>query len=385
MADVGVADTEGKIASLIKRATSADTYQGWTGPKEVEGKLIEGSFHSHQVPLPKAGSDDTQLKALKTWLGSYKINELLQDSKPNKEILNLLPTKDEKKLGQLKMTYEPHIDIKAVDWKQFGVEKRTDQSCMKLAGKFLDQVFQENPKTIRLFSPDELESNKLDAVLDHTTRDFQWDQYSRAIGGRVTEVLSEHNCQGFMQGYTLTGRTAIFPSYESFLGIVHTMMVQYSKFVKIAREVTWRGDLPSINYIETSTWARQEHNGFSHQNPSFIGAVLNIKPEAARVPLPPSYLYPPPDFADQNPRRSTSPRTQTASYPPSTTASNPATKPTSSSVPNSPQPSTSPQPKPKPTAAKAPPSGPSHPRPPTTKPTTQTSSSSASASRSPSK
>ncbi|KAK4097268.1 D-xylulose 5-phosphate/D-fructose 6-phosphate phosphoketolase [Parathielavia hyrcaniae] len=263
------------------------TPKGWTGPKEVEGKIIEGSFHSHQVPLPKANSDKTQLKALNDWLSDYKINELLDGGKPTDTILSILPSKDEKKLGQIKATYDPYIGLKAVDWTEFGVEKGSQQSCMKITGKLLDKVFQENPKTIRLFSPDELESNKLDAVLDHTQRNFQWDEYSRANGGRVIEVLSEHNCQGFMQGYTLTGRTAIFPSYESFLGIVHTMMVQYSKFVKIAREVRWRGDLPSINYIETSTWARQEHNGFSHQNPSFIGAVLNVKPEAARVYLPP--------------------------------------------------------------------------------------------------
>lgn len=282
MADAGVADAEGEHPTPAN-LPDIDTRQGWTGPKEVEGKIIEGSFHSHQVPLPKAGSDETELRALQDWLGSYKIGELLKDGKPTEEVLSILPSKDEKKLGQLKITYEPHIGLKAVDWKQFGVDKGGDESCMKVTGAFLDQVFQENPKSIRLFSPDELESNKLDAVLKHTQRNFQWDQYSRANGGRVIEVLSEHNCQGFMQGYTLTGRTAIFPSYESFLGIVHTMMVQYSKFVKIAREVSWRGDLPSINYIETSTWARQEHNGFSHQNPSFIGAVLNCKPEAARV------------------------------------------------------------------------------------------------------
>jgi xylulose-5-phosphate/fructose-6-phosphate phosphoketolase len=158
---------------------------------------------------------------------------------------------------------------------------------MKVTGTFFDKVATENPKSFRMFSPDELESNKLDAILDHTNRNFQWDEYSRAKGGRVIEVLSEHQCQGFMQGYTLTGRTAVFPSYESFLGIVHTMMVQYSKFNKIARQVPWRGDLSSINYIETSTWTRQEHNGFSHQNPSFIGAVLNLKAEVARVYLPP--------------------------------------------------------------------------------------------------
>ncbi|KAK0610688.1 XFP N-terminal domain-containing protein, partial [Bombardia bombarda] len=263
------------------------TPKGWGGPKEVDGKIIEGSFHSHQVPLAKANSDESQLKALQDWLSSYNISKLIQDGKPTDTILRTIPTNDEKKLGQLKTTYDPYIELKTTDWQEFAVEKGTDQSCMQVTGKYLDRIFQENPTNIRLFSPDELESNKLNAILDHTQRNFQWDQYSRANGGRVIEVLSEHCCQGFMQGYTLTGRTALFPSYESFLGIVHTMMVQYQKFVKIAREVKWRGDLSSINYIETSTWARQEHNGFSHQNPSFIGAVLNLKAEAARVYLPP--------------------------------------------------------------------------------------------------
>ncbi|KAK0714428.1 XFP N-terminal domain-containing protein [Apiosordaria backusii] len=263
------------------------TPKGWTGPKVVEGKIIEGSFHSHQVPLPKAGVEDGQLGELREWLESYRIGELIQDGRPTEEVTRILPRENERRLGQNRLTYDPYVELKRVDWREFTVEKGTDQSCMKVTGKFLDKVFQENPESIRLFSPDELESNKLDAILDHTQRNFQWDEYSRANGGRVIEVLSEHDCQAFMQGYTLTGRTAIFPSYESFLGIVHTMMVQYSKFVKIAREVKWRGDLASINYIETSTWARQEHNGFSHQNPSFIGAVLNLKAEAARVYLPP--------------------------------------------------------------------------------------------------
>lgn len=263
------------------------TPKGWTGPKEVDGKIVEGSFHSHQVPLPKAGTDDTHLNALREWLSNYKISDLIKDGKPTESILRGLPQIEEKRLGQLKTTYDPYVGLKPVEWRHFAVEKGTDQSCMTVTGSFLDKVFQANPTSIRLFSPDELESNKLDAILDHTQRNFQWDEYSRANGGRVIETLSEHDCQGFMQGYTLTGRTALFPSYESFLGIVHTMMVQYSKFVKIAREVKWRGDLASINYIETSTWARQEHNGFSHQNPSFIGAVLNLKAASARVYLPP--------------------------------------------------------------------------------------------------
>lgn len=271
------------LARFVCGAISLLCTQGWSGPKKVDGEFIEGSFHSHQVPLPKANKDTGQLKALQEWLASYEIGNLLPNGKPSHHILDTLPKEDDKKLGQIKATYNPFTGLKEVEWMPFGVEKGKDASCMQVIGTFLDKVFQENPQRIRLFSPDELESNKLDAVLNNTGRNFQWDEYSRAQGGRVIEVLSEHCCQGFMQGYTLTGRIGIFPSYESFLGIIHTMMVQYSKFVKIAREIEWRGDLSSINYIETSTWARQEHNGFSHQNPSFIGAVLNLKATAARV------------------------------------------------------------------------------------------------------
>jgi xylulose-5-phosphate/fructose-6-phosphate phosphoketolase len=127
----------------------------------------------------------------------------------------------------------------------------------------------------------------LDAVLRDSSRNFQWDVASRAKGGRIIEVLSEHMCQGMLQGYTLTGRTGMFPSYEAFLGIIATMAIQYSKFNKMARETKWHGSVGSINYVETSTWARQEHNGFSHQNPSFVSILLNLKPEWTRIYLPP--------------------------------------------------------------------------------------------------
>ncbi|KAF4967904.1 hypothetical protein FZEAL_10463 [Fusarium zealandicum] len=263
------------------------TPKGWTGPKKVDGEFIEGSFHAHQIPVPNASKDEEHLKILQTWLQTYDAGRLLKDGKPAKSIMDIIPQKDDKRLGQLTQTYNPYKALDLPDWKPFAVEKSGQSSSMQQTGQFLDKVIEENPKSFRIFSPDELESNKLSAVLEHTGRNFQWDQFSRAQGGRVIEILSEHCCQGWMQGYTLTGRTALFPSYESFLGIIHTMMVQYSKFNKIAREVDWRGDLSSINYIETSTWARQEHNGFSHQNPSFIGAVLNLKAEAARVYLPP--------------------------------------------------------------------------------------------------
>jgi xylulose-5-phosphate/fructose-6-phosphate phosphoketolase len=264
------------------------TPKGWGGPKKVDGQFVEGSFHSHQVPLMKAKSNKEHLAELQKWLLSYDPAKLFTETgDATDSIKSIIPADSYKRLGQRDETYNHHEALNVPDWRKFGVEKGTEESCMKVIAKLLDQAFVDNPKSLRIFCPDELESNKLDAVLNHTNRNFQWDEFSNAKGGRVIEILSEHTCQGFLQGYTLTGRTGIFPSYESFLGIIHTMMVQYSKFSKMAIETGWRKDISSINYIETSTWTRQEHNGFSHQNPSFIGAVLNLKPSAARVYLPP--------------------------------------------------------------------------------------------------
>lgn len=263
------------------------TIKGWHGPKELNGEFIEGSFHSHQVPLPNAKKDDTELKLLQDWLRAYKPDELFtEEGKPVDEVLSLVPQVDEKRLGQRPEVYKGYIPLDIPSWKEFGVERGIQESCMKTIGDFLRTVIDKNQSTFRMFSPDELVSNKLDAVFASTGRNFQPDPLSRD-GGRIIEILSEHTCQGMMQGYTLTGRTALFPSYEAFLGIIHTMMVQYSKFMKMGLETNWRQDIGSLNYLETSTWARQEHNGFSHQNPSFIGAVLNVKPSAARVYLPP--------------------------------------------------------------------------------------------------
>ncbi|KAF7950739.1 uncharacterized protein EAE97_002291 [Botrytis byssoidea] len=263
------------------------TPKGWSGPKIVDGEYVEGSFHAHQVPLMAVKSNKDQLADLQKWLLSYGPAKLFTESGDVVDSVKAIIPPEHKKLGQRPETYKNHEVLKVPDWKKYGVEKGTEVSCMKAIGDLIDQTLVDNPKSLRLFSPDELVSNKLDAVFKHTGRDFQWDEFSHAQGGRVIEILSEHTCQGFLQGYTLTGRTGIFPSYESFLGIIHTMMVQYSKFNKMARETRFRADLSSLNYIETSTWTRQEHNGFSHQNPSFIGAVLNLKPTAARVYLPP--------------------------------------------------------------------------------------------------
>jgi xylulose-5-phosphate/fructose-6-phosphate phosphoketolase len=265
------------------------TPKGATGPKMLDGEFIEGSFHSHQVPLMKAKTDKEQLADLQKWLDSYKPRELFTEDGADvvDAIKRIIPKDDKKKLGQRVETYKAHEPIKVTDWRPYGVARGSAASPMKTVGALLDQVLQDNPTSMRVFSPDELTSNKLDKIFDNTGRNFQWDEFSFNTGGRVIEMLSEHTLQGFLQGYTLTGRTGLFPSYESFLGIVHTMLVQYSKFQKVARETSWRGDISSLNYIETSTWTRQEHNGFSHQNPSFVGAVLNLKPTAARVYLPP--------------------------------------------------------------------------------------------------
>ncbi|KAK0235877.1 phosphoketolase [Armillaria nabsnona] len=264
------------------------TPKGLAGPKSFHGELIEGSFHSHQVPLPNAKTSAEELAELQRWLKSYKPEELFTaEGSPVGEILSVIPEESEKKLGQKKESYKAYVPLDLPEWNDLAVEKGSQESCMKAIGRFLKEVVDQNPSTFRIFSPDELVSNKLDAVLENSGRNFQWDIASRANGGRVVEILSEHTCQGMLQGYTLTGRTGLFPSYEAFLGIVHTMMVQYAKFAKMAAETSWRQDVGSINYLETSTWTRQEHNGFSHQNPSFIGAVLNLKSISARVYLPP--------------------------------------------------------------------------------------------------
>jgi len=264
------------------------TPKGWTGPKKVHGEFVEGSFRAHQVPLAAAKSEPDELKDLQKWLLSYKPEELFkEDGDVVDEIKSVIPDKPERLLGQKPESYNSYEQLAETPWEPLAVKKGSSASSMQLLGKLLELVIKDNPKSFRIFSPDEFESNKLAAVLNSTGRNMQWDQYSWGQGGRLIETLSEHQCQGFMQGYTLTGRTALFPSYEAFLDIVHSMMVQYAKFQKMAQECPWRKHIASLNYLETSTWTRQEHNGYSHQNPSFIGAVLNLKPNAARVYLPP--------------------------------------------------------------------------------------------------
>ncbi|KND03602.1 uncharacterized protein SPPG_01077 [Spizellomyces punctatus DAOM BR117] len=265
------------------------TPKGWTGPQEVHGKQIVGTWRAHQVPLPHVHTDDEEFAALEKWLRSYKPEELFNKGVPNEDLLKAFP-KPERMMGRNPKTYAAYKPLDLPDFKNLGCKqtlKRDEwQSCMVVGGKYLAGVIEKNPASFRIFSPDELESNKLSAVLEKTHRNFQWDPFSDK-DGRVIEVLSEHQCQGWMQGYTLTGRVALFPSYESFLPIITTMVIQYAKFQKVARETKWRKDIASITYIESSTLWRQEHNGYSHQNPSFIDALINLKTNMIRIYFPP--------------------------------------------------------------------------------------------------
>jgi xylulose-5-phosphate/fructose-6-phosphate phosphoketolase len=179
------------------------TPKGWSGPKVVDGEFVEGSFHAHQVPLMAAKTNKDQLADLQKWLLSYGPAQLFTETGDAvASIKGIIPAEPHKKLGQRIETYKNYEPLNVPDWRKYGVEKGGEESCMKAIGNLIDQALVDNPKSLRIFSPDELVSNKLDAVFNHTGRDFQWDEFSNARGGRVIEILSEHTCQGFLQGYS---------------------------------------------------------------------------------------------------------------------------------------------------------------------------------------
>ena len=276
------------------------TKKGWTGIRELAGQSVEGSWRSHQAVVKNAKSDATELAALEEWLGSYRFSELFDAEKGfSDDVLAVVP-ESKRRLGANEHAYGgkrvytplklPEIEECAEDTTIPGT---IGSSSMRRTGCYLNKVFQLNEDTqnFRLFSPDETYSNKLDEVFNTTTRPFTWPRKSSDqdmdIGGRVMEVLSEHSLQGLMQGYVLTGRHGVFASYEAFIQIVSSMADQYAKFLKVARQTSWRGDVPSFNYILTSSGWRQEHNGFSHQNPSFIDDMLQRQGCFVNVHFPP--------------------------------------------------------------------------------------------------
>lgn len=275
------------------------TLKGMTGPAEVDGNPVEGSFRSHQVPAKDLKENPEHLRIVEKWLRSYRPQELFgRDGRPAEDILKLCPA------GNRRMAMNPHAigantrkELELPDMTMHSLETKKPgelfTSGMEKLGGYLRDLVRLNSKkrNFRIFCPDELESNRLGAVLETTARQYQWpaprnsEHLSRE--GRVMEMLSEHNCQGWLQGYLLTGRHGIFPCYEAFISIVDGMMNQYAKFLKTSAETPWRKPVSSLNYLLTSEAWRQDHNGYSHQGPGFINSLLTKKGHTYRIYFPP--------------------------------------------------------------------------------------------------
>lgn len=275
------------------------TPKGWTCPKELNGKPLEGSFRSHQVPLTKVKKDSAQLAMLEAWMRSYKPEELFTESGDLRRDLKQLIPAAELRLGASKYANGGEVAEKLhmPDYRQYALEVKQpgaiqDEATRRM-GSLLRDVFKlnEEQKNFRLFCPDETSSNRLDDVFEVTNRTFAGEIISTddhvAADGRVMEVLSEHLCQGWLEGYLLTGRHGLFPCYEAFVSIVDTMMAQHAKWLKTCNEISWRKPIPSLNYLLTSHTWRQDHNGYSHQGPGFIDAVANKKSSVIRIYFPP--------------------------------------------------------------------------------------------------
>ena len=271
--------------------------KGWTGPKVVDGVQIEGTFRAHQVPLAEVRTKPDHLAQLVAWMESYRPTELFDEAgTPRPELLEFPPG------GTRRISANPHAngglllrDLSLPDFRTYGVDVplpgTTSSEATRVLGAFLRDVIVRNPDRFRIFGPDETMSNRLNAVFEVTER--QWlaetipgDDHL-APEGRVMEVLSEHLCEGWLEGYLLTGRHGLFNCYEAFTHIVDSMFNQHAKWLKTTREIPWRRPIASLNYLLTSHVWRQDQNGFSHQDPGFIDHVVNKKAEVIRVYLPP--------------------------------------------------------------------------------------------------
>ena len=264
--------------------------KGSSGVVENNGEKIEGNSLAHQVPLLNAKSDEKELKKLEEWLKSYKFEELFDFEKGEFKpwLDDFLPEKSSR-IGQNRFV-DANLNFAELRLPEIRERISEKSLAMNAVGDFLKEVFEKNPENFRFFSPDETYSNKLDAIFKVTSRSWQreikpWEK-DLAKNGRVTEILSEHSLQGLLQGYILTGRHGVLTSYEAFAPIISSMMDQYAKFLAQSKEVKWRGDLASLSYILTSTGWRQDHNGFSHQNPSFIDEVLRRENGIGQIFLP---------------------------------------------------------------------------------------------------
>src|SRR5712692_8238754 len=295
-----------EIAS-IKRGSTGDrpawpmiilrTPKGWTGPKTVDGVRVEGTFRAHQVPVTDFESQPGHLKVLEDWMRSYRPEELFDASGKLIDEVSEFPPRGERRLSA-----NPHAnggellkDLRLPDFRDYAVPVprpgATTSEARRVLGAFLRDVVRMNPDNFRVMGPDETVSNRLGAVLEATNR--AWDAEvvpgddHLAPDGRVMEVLSEHMCEGWLEGYLLTGRHGLFDCYEAFIHIIDSMFNQHAKWLKVTREIPWRRPIASLNYLLSSHVWRQDHNGFSHQDPGFIDLAVNKKAEIVRVYLPP--------------------------------------------------------------------------------------------------
>jgi xylulose-5-phosphate/fructose-6-phosphate phosphoketolase len=275
------------------------TPKGWTGPKIVDGQAVEGTFRSHQVPLSELSAKPEHVQILEDWMKSYHPEDLFDDSgRLFPHLAELAPE------GDARMGANPHANgglllkqLRLPDFRDYAVEVpgpgRVDAEATRVMGQFLRDVMGMNAgaQNFRLFGPDETTSNRLGAVLELTNRTstaevFDSDDHVSA-DGRVMEILSEHMCQGWLEGYLLTGRHGLFSCYEAFIHIIDSMFNQHAKWLKVTRDIPWRRPIASLNYLLTSHVWRQDNNGFSHQDPGFLDHVVNKKADVVRVYLPP--------------------------------------------------------------------------------------------------
>ncbi len=273
------------------------TPKGWTGPKEIDGKRMEGSWRAHQVPFTDARDNPAHRQILEDWMRSYRPEDLFDaDGAPVPEIRDLHPK------GDRRMSASPYAngglllrDLRLPDFRNYAVEVAEPGTgaaeATRVLGTFLRDVMAANMENFRLFSPDENNSNRLGDVLEVTDRTWNARRTDEddhlAVDGRVMEILSEHTCEGWLEGYLLTGRHGLFSCYEAFIHVIDSMFNQHAKWLKVTDDIPWRRPIASLNYLLTSHVWRQDHNGFSHQDPGFIDHVVNKKAEVVRVYLPP--------------------------------------------------------------------------------------------------
>src|SRR5215470_11270401 len=273
------------------------TPKGWTGPKEVNGHQVEGTWRAHQVPMAEVRQNPEHLALLESWMRSYRPEELFDSAGALVPELAQLAPRDYRR-----MSANPHAngglllrELRLPDFREYAVAVNKPGDGMseatRVLGRWLRDVTRDNPSNFRIFGPDETESNRLGAVYEVTSKAFEGrivpGDNHLAPAGRVVEILSEHMCQGWLEGYLLTGRHGLFNCYEAFIHIIDSMFNQHAKWLKTTRDIPWRAPVASLNYLLSSLVWRQDHNGFSHQDPGFIDHVVNKKASVVRVYLPP--------------------------------------------------------------------------------------------------